>query len=281
MGFGVVAERGNFPARQVLVDDLMNGLANAQKSDPRTAEERFFDRLGLVDRSIEIVALSGDEEVATLKTGDQFYSPTGEGVMTFTFDNASNRAWTISGLPEVAIDPAFWLAPGLVSLSELRLKRVEVEIGDNPAWVVSKEMPLAPGFVLEGENGNLANPTAVDAAGLALTNLYFDDVQNQAGLELFKVAEARFETFDGLTITLEFFDQNGLILTSLLARFDESVLLAPGTPTVLPDAPADGAAEAVMLNQNWQGRVFQIPLQKLAEVLKFRREFFTEQGATN
>lgn len=280
-GRWVIVERKNFPARQGLVGDLIIGLGAAEKFSPRTADEKFFGRLGLIDRFIEITALSSRQEVASLKTGDQFYSPTGEGVMTFTFDLATNRAWTIAGLPEVSIDPSFWLAPGLLALSELRIKRLEVVIGDGPAWVVSKETPFAPGFVLEGENSLQADPRAVNAAGLGATDLYFDDVLDPEGLELFKVAVARYETFDGLTVTMEFFDQNGLILTSFLASFDESVLLSPDTPNVLPDAPADGAVEAEALNQIWQGRVFQIPLQKLAEILKFRREFFRGQGSVN
>lgn len=280
-GSWVVVERRNFPARQALVGQLIRGLGAAEKFSARTAQEKFYDRLGLVDRFVEIAALSGSQEVAALKTGDQFYSPTGEGVMTFTFDPATNRAWTIAGLPEVSIEPSFWLAPGLLSLSEPRIKRLEVIIGDNPAWVISKETPLAPGFVLEGENSYQADARAVNAAGMGATDLYFDDVLDPEGLELFKVAEARYQTFDGLTVTIEFFDQNGLILTSLEASFDESVLLSPDTPTVLLDAPADGAAEAEALNQIWQGRVFQIPLQKLAEILKFRREFFRTQSSAN
>ena len=260
---------------------LIRGLGAAEKFSARTAQEKFYDRLGLVDRFVGIAALSGSREVASLKTGDQFYSPTGEGVITFTFDPATNRAWTIAGLPEVSIDPSFWLAPGLLSLSEPRIKRLEVIIADNSAWVISKGTPLAPGFVLEGENSNLADPRAVNAAGMGATDLYFDDILDPEGLELFKVAEAHYQTFDGLTVTMEFFDQNGLILTSLEASFDESVLLSPDTPTVLLDAPADGAGEAAALNQIWQGRVFQIPLQKLAEILKFRREFFRAQGGVN
>lgn len=277
-GRWVVAERRNFPARQVQVNQLIRGLGAAEKFSARTGEEKFFARLGLVDRYIEIAANSGDQKLTTLKTGDQFYSPTGEGVMTFTFDPATNRAWTIAGLPEVSIEPSFWLAPDLLSLSELRIKRVEVIIGENPAWVISKEKPLSPGFVLEGENSFQADPRAVNAAGMGATDLYFDDVLDLEGLDLFKVAEARVETFDGLTVTIEFFDQDGLILTSFFAVYDESVLLSPETPTVLPDVPPDGAAEAAALNQIWQGRVFQIPLQKLAEILKFRREFFRTAG---
>lgn len=277
----VVVERNNFPAREGFVSDLLLGLAGAEKFNPRTAEEKFYSRLGLVDRYIEISALAQNQEIALIKTGDQFYSPTGEGVMTFSFDPATNRAWTLSGLPEVSLDPSSWLAPDLLAIPETRLKRLEVIIGDNPAWVVSKETPFSPGFFLEGPNGNLANLRAVNDAGMGATDLYFDDVQDREGLALFKVAEARYQTFDGLTVTMEFFDQDGLILTSLAASYDENALLSPDTPSVLPDVPADGAGEAAALNRIWQGRVFQIPLQKLAAILKFREEFFRNQGPAN
>lgn len=277
-GKWLVSERGNFPADPALVSGLLGGLGAAVKFTPKTAEEKFFDRLGLNARFVNITAAGPGVGIPTLKTGDQFFSPTGEGVMTFAFDPGTGRAWALSGLPEISLDPAFWVDKDLLTLSELRLKRLEVTIGDNPAWVISKETPMGPGFLLEGPDGARANARSVNNAALAATELTLDDVLDAGGTAFFKVGEARYKTFDGLTVLMTFYDNDGLILTALEASYDESVLNAPGTPDILPDAPPDGALEAANLNRVWQGRLFQIPLNQLAAILRFRTEFFKKQN---
>lgn len=275
-----VAERDFYPASQAEVNGLLRGLATSAKDDPKTADSKYFERLGLTDRSrrIEVFDKEGNK-LGGILTGDQFYAPTGEGIMTFAFDDATGRAWTVTGLPQLSLHPAYWLRGDVVTLSERRLKKLQVQIGDTAPWSISKALPSSPVFTLDGGYGGAPpSPKMIDAAGYAITGIYLEDVASSEGLDLFKVGTATYSTFDGLSIVMTFYDRDGYIMTALEASYDPAVALADDTPQVLPDVPPDGAAEAEALNAEWRGRIFQLPIETLASILKRREDLFAPSG---
>ena len=266
-----IAERANYPANPVKVQGLLNGLRRAARVEPKTAKPEYFERLGLTGRAVDIsVSDEAGQTLAALKAGDQFLSPSGGGIMTFVLDRAQERAWIIFELPQITPYPVFWLKPDVVAISPIRIKSVEVVFGDGQAWSITRPDQTEQDFALSDQPAG--NPQALREVVYALDQVFLQDVAEVEGMELFRVATATYRTFDGLTVTLTFFDHEGMIWTTFEAAYDEEVLLGDDTPAVLRGAPRDGAGEAANLNALWQGRAFLIPIEKISQILKPRAD---------
>lgn len=261
-----VAERANYPANPAKVQGLLSGLKRAERVEPKTAKPEYFERLGLAGQAIDILLLDdGGQTLGGLKAGDQFLSPSGGGIMTFVLDRVQGRAWIIFGLPQITPNPVFWLNPEVLAISPIRMKSVEVVFGDGQGWSITRPAQAEQNFILPDQPA--ANPQALREVAYALDQVFLQDVTAVEGMDLFQVATATYLTFDGLTVTLTFFDHEGIIWTTFEASYDEEVLLRDDTPAVLRGAPRDGAGEAANLNALWQGRAFQIPIEKISQIL--------------
>lgn len=266
-----VAERSVYPANASFIQGLLSGLKQSERLDPKTDKPKYLERLGLGERAVTIT-LVGEEnnKLAALTTGDQFLAPGGGGIITFAWDERDQRVWTVSSLPQISSNPAFWLRQEVISLSTFRIKSVDIEITGGPSWSVSKPSPDAQLFSLDTSGPEAVNQPNARAIAYALAQISLLDVAQLDELELFRVASATYRTFDGLDVTLTFYEHEGEIWTTFEARYDENVLLSDETPSVMMDAPPDGAAEAESMNALWQGRTFLITVTKIAEILQSR-----------
>ena len=272
-----VAERANYPANAALVQALLSGLKQSERLVAKTNQPKYLERLGLTDRAVIITLVDeGANELATLKTGDQFLAAGGGGITTFAWDQRDQRVWTVSSLPQISQNPAYWLQTHIIGLSPFRIKRIDIEITGGPSWSVFSAAPDAQVYSLDGLGSELVNQENAGIIAFALTEISLMDVALMTERELFRVASASYHTFDGLIVTLVFYEREGEIWTTLEARYDESVLLSDDTPMIMPDAPLDGAAEAEGLNALWQGRVFLITVTKIAEILQSREMLISE-----
>ncbi len=264
-----VAEKAGYPANGSFVQGLLSGLKQSERLDPKTNKPKYLERLGL-GKSAVIITLMGEKSniLAVLTTGDQFLAPGGGGIITFAWDERDQRVWTVSSLPQISSNPAFWLRQEVIRLSTLRIKSVDIEVTGGPAWSVSKSSPEAQLFSLGASGPEQVNQPNARAIAYALAQILLLDVAQQDELELFRVASATYRTFDGLGVTLTFYEYEGEIWTTFEARYDENVLLGDETPPVMMDAPPDGAAEAESMNALWRGRAFLITVTKIAEILQ-------------
>ena len=272
-GIWRVGEKAGHPADGILAQLLVSGFADARKLEPRTADPAYLGRLGLGDgaRQLNLENETG-ETLAAVTMGDQFMSPSGLGIVTFVWDQTEARAWTATGFPEISPDPAFWLDEDVLHLSQLRVKRVSVALAGTEPYAIGRPAPESANFAPLQSLGATYRQEAVNALGFALTDVFLEDATPAGGDDLFHVADAVYETFDGLTVTVSLFDREGIVWASFAAHHDPSVLDRPGTPAVLPDAPADGAAEAANLNALWRGKIFRLPLEQISAILKRRQD---------
>jgi len=264
-----VAERSGYPANASFVQGLLNGMKQSEKLDPKTNKEKYLDRLGLGEMA-ETITLKGkaDQPIVSLKVGDQFLAPGGGGIITFAWDEQDRRAWTISSLPQITANPAFWLRRKVLRLSTYRIKSVAIGITGGASWSLSRTDPADPLFSLGNTGPGGVKQTIAKKVAYALAEVDLLDLAEREGMEIFQVATATYSTFDGLSIRLTFFEREGEIWTTLEAAYDEGILLAEDTPAVMPDAPLDGQAEADGLNVLWRGRAYLIPVTKIAEILQ-------------
>lgn len=263
-----IAERSNYPANPAYVQGLLSGLKGARRIEPKTSNPDYFDRLGLIENGLDVtVSNESGENLATLKAGDQFFSPAGGGITTFVLDQAASRAWTVSGLPQLSSFPAYWLAPEVVGISPLRVKSFEISFGDGQVWSAARSDLDGTNFVITPAGPVGVNPIKLQGVAFALNEVLLEDVTDMDALTPFLVASATYQTFDGLIITLEFYENDGTIWTTFAAEYNEEILLSADTPSVLLDAPMDGAVEAATLNALWDGRAFLISIEKISVIL--------------
>ena len=272
-GIWRVGEKGNYPADGFRVQMLVNGLSRSLKIKARTNDPNYFDRVGLGDaaRTISFENADGDN-VTTLQLGDQFMSPAGLGVLTFAWDDISERVWTISELPEVSTDPTFWVEADVLQLSQFRVKRVSVTLAGTEPYAVERQAPEAANFSPLQPMGGIFNQEAINELGYALSEIFLEDVALAETGELFHVADTKYETFDGLVIEISLYDNEGIIWVSFSASYNAAALEEEGTPSVMPDAPADGTAEATRLNALWAGHIFQLPIEQISKILKRKQD---------
>ena len=117
-----VAEKSGYPANASFVQGLLSGLKQSERLDPKTDKPKYLERLGLGERSVTITLMGEENNIlAVLTTGDQFLAPGGGGIITFAWDERDQRVWTVSSLPQISSNPAFWLRVGVGLLFPLAL----------------------------------------------------------------------------------------------------------------------------------------------------------------
>jgi Domain of unknown function (DUF4340) len=264
-----IAEKDGYPADGRKVTELLEGFARAEKVAAKSPEQARFARMGLGEDATTLSLYDdGGALLFSLDLGTQFPEAASGRLLTYAFFEGMPRAWTVSGLPRVAADPMFWADPEILSLSPARVKRVKVAFGAKQGISLSRTEASGLAFNARELEGKSADPDAVNALAFALQHVEAEDVAKAGTLELFEVASAVFTAFDGLEVTARFSDHEGVVWASFAAAYRPEVLEEADTPRVLPDAPADGAAEAAELNARLEGWLYRLPLAAVSAILK-------------
>lgn len=278
-GIWQVQEKDGYPADGFRVQVLVNALSSSLKIEPRTNDPDYFDKLGLAETAQTVLFENENGKViSTLRLGDQFMSPAGIGVMSFAWDEASNRVWTVSGFPEISAIPTFWVEADVLHLSQRRVKKVTVMLASSEPFAIGREAPENTNFFPLQSMGGAFNQKAVNELGFGLSNVILEDVEPAQLDMFFHVADTRFETFDGLNIDVSLYDKDGIVWASFFAHYDTAVVEAEGTPSILYDAPADGAEEAAQLNALWDGYVFRLPIEQVSKLLKSKQDLIRQNN---
>lgn len=271
-GWGV-AERSGYPADENKPGALLRGIARAKKIAPKSGDPARFSHMGLGDEAIALSVLDqAGSPLVTFDVGRQFSDIQAGGLSTYVLTPDAKRAWTVSALPFIDPEPAFWLDREVISLSPARIKRVRVRFGDQGEVLLSRDRAADFPFEPAQFEGAPYNQAKVNALAFALSSVIADDVANASGLDLFRVAGATFTAFDGLVVTVTFYDSEGVVWAGFEAEYDPAMLEEEDTPALLPDVPRDGAAEAARFNERWEGWVYRLPLQKVTDIMKREEE---------
>lgn len=249
-----VTNRGNHPADRGTVHRTLVGLAEARRSEERTADPAAYHRLGLADidePAAQGMALTieGGGEPLTVIVGRS--GPADEG--TYVRRSGGKRAWLIDQEIPRHLAIGDWLDGALVDLDVDELRTVDIRPQEGEAVHVRADARADDGFVVTNRPDGRALLTRTMARSLArvVTDLRADDVQpadDAAGLE--PVAEARYATRDGLIIHIRTYrDAAG----SELAQLDAAVTGEAGEAT---------RAQARRLRARWAGWLYRLPEHK-------------------
>jgi hypothetical protein len=215
----VVAERGNYPADAQKLRGLLLGLAELTYVEPKTRQPQSYPRLevedaGAKDAKSTLITISdaknsllgeliaGKRRIDQLGGGD-------DGVYLRKPGNA--QSWLARGTLDVSGDTATWLDRKLFDLPAAGVKEVVLTAPDGSRLTIARDKPedkfrlveLPKDKKLKGDDA-LAGPTGV------LANFNLSDVKPAASVNFPSdgVSHARFVMFNGLTVTIDLYDQD-------------------------------------------------------------------------
>ena len=277
-GAWTVAERGDYPAARSKISDLLRGLVAAERLQRKTADPALLPEIGLGDEATTLVLRDeAGERVAALNVGVRQVGSVGQDSETFVRRPDEEASWTVSALPSVSADPVDWLAKDVFDLARTRVATLSIRHGDGETVTITRDAPDGD-FRLAGlaEDETIKRMPGPEAPVTALTFINLKDVA-PAGTKDFSDAPVVVElaAFDGLTVTAEIWPQDDAAWARLSAAYDPDRAAASDAPQAMPDAPADGAAEAQTLNRRWSGWIYALPAYK-GDDLTLRRDDLVE-----
>jgi len=213
-GRWAVAEKGNYPASQGKLRQLLLGLADLRLIEPKTERPELFARLDLDDpvngkaTNVKLNDRPG-QIVAELIIGKRRTDPLGVGNDTFYVRKPGvDGAWLARGSLDVTGDIVDWLDRRIIDIPAARIASVKFAAADGSTLVLSRAEPGGRFAVADAPTdtkfkgpATLAEPAgALAALDLADVRPAADQPVPDSGIET-----ASFATFGGLTIDLRLF----------------------------------------------------------------------------
>jgi Domain of unknown function (DUF4340) len=206
-----VVEKGNYPADQDRIRQLLVQLAQVELIEPKTDRAELLPRLDLDDPANGKATLVAAQDrtgalVAQLIVGRRRPSDIGAGDSgVYVRKPGSDQAWLARGRFELAGDALSWVDRRIVNVPPQRVSSVVLTAADGGAATIARGSVDLP-FALEGAPAD-AKPkddAALAAPASALEALTLTDVKPAAELPipLDGVATASFTTYDGLIFGL-------------------------------------------------------------------------------
>lgn len=208
-----LAEKAGYPVDPDRVRQLGLALANLRLVEPKTADPGKLARLELEDPAGEgaksrLIELEGPDgsAIASAVVGKPSPSLYGSGRGgVYVRRSGDNQAWLAAGELELPASAMELIGEDVVDLPTEQVARVVLDpAGTSP---VTLARPDANGdFTVDVQlpEGRKLDPTKAEFLAGALSNLTMSDVTPASGLPAEgERRELRFETFDGLPITVQ------------------------------------------------------------------------------
>src|SRR5258705_7081381 len=209
-GSWAVVEKGNYPAAQAKMRQLLLGLADLTLVEPKTERPELFARLDLDDpangKSTDIrLSDRTGQTIAELILGRRRADRLGTGNdAVYVRKPGADRAWLTRGSVDVSGDIVDWLDRRILDIPVARIASVKLT-GDGATLVLSRAEP-GDRFAVTGAPADkkLKAPTVLAEPAGALAALDLADVKPaaaQPGPDHAATAAA-FTTFDGWPFVL-------------------------------------------------------------------------------
>lgn len=268
-----VAERGNYPIRAEELKALMWGLGDMELIEKKTARAERHQAVGLGapedgGDGVRIRVLSADNTVlAAALFGNPEGAATLDGkVRTWLRMDGEDQTWIGEGHLEIEAALEEWLDLDFLEVDASRIASVHTTPGatsqGGEAFSIARSSPESYNFELldlyDGEA--MSGPTVANGLGRALIAMTFSDAMPAGEIGFDDAAFARYETFDGLALTLRVqrFEEN--FWTTVEAEtFEPDEMISATGADETEDAPKDVTAEAARINARAAGWAFQIP----------------------
>jgi hypothetical protein len=207
-GSWAVVEKGNYPAAQGKMRQLLLGLADLTLVEPKTERPELFARLDLDDPAngkatdLKLNDRIG-QTVAELIVGKRRADRLGTGNdAVYVRKPGIDRAWLARGSLDVGGEIVDWLDRRILDIPAARIASIKVTGNDGAMLTLGRAQPAERFAVTDPPSDTKFKPAALAEPAGALAALDLADVKPAADQPMpdSGVATASFTTFDGLTI---------------------------------------------------------------------------------
>lgn len=276
-----IAEKGGYRADPAKVRELLVALLDAEIRQVKTDDPALYGRIGLGEGETRI-ELSDDagESILSLAAGKRQYRR--GAFLSFVRPGDRPRSYLVDSLPELKAEASTWLPDTILEIARLRLASVTVEHPEDADIVIRRDSPEGE-FELADmrEDEQYIGYQPAGRLATAVSTLRIEDVRPAGEVDLGAPrAVLTLETFDGLTVTMRLFetgDEMGDAWVALEA--DYALPAGEEGPGQMPEAPADGEAEAAEINARSEGWLFRIPSPKVGAITRKREELVEPKPA--
>jgi len=245
-----IAEKYGYPAKFEVVKATLVGLAELKTLEAKTAEPGLYPRLEVEDvasgaKSVLVtVEDAKSAELAGLILGKPHYGRGAEGASEIYVRKAGDRqSWLATGTLQRNDDVKQWMQRDLVTLDRDRVREVDITPSDDKPYTLTKDKPGEGDFTLQGIPADDKIKTPYEANGIAsaMAFLNADDVlpASQLKPDAKLSRKLAYKTFDGLTVDLALYAQDGKKWAKIGAPADAKGADAANPSEKPPFAPTE------------------------------------------
>lgn len=230
----VVASKDGYPAQVEAVKQVLMALARARLVEAKTSNPANFARVGVDDPptgkgTLVKVEDGSGRALATVVLGDGAGPAGREQSVVFVRTGSPGRAYLARAEGQATLsfqpDPMSFVERTLFQVDRQRVRRVTIERPGEPPVRLLRESKEQAEPVLEGmpAGRELKYPGVVGQVAGALSFVSISDVLSAGSVDWEKdlKATARFETFDGLVVTVRSAERDGTIWSAIEASMAE------------------------------------------------------------
>ena len=250
--FWTVKENDGYPASLGKIRELLLGVANLERVEPKTKKPENYARIGLQDpgdgsKSTQITLIAGQEKkLADVIIGDSKPAKGDESQSSYYIRALDDpQSWLANGKLPNQWDPKNWLDSDIIVMKRDRIQQVKVTHEDGEVVYIHRDKPDTRDFILESlkEGEQVTAPYEVNNVATTFTTMRFDDVKSKTSAELpdKPVYTAELTTFDGMTVTFEPYKKDDKHWSTYKAGYNAE--LAKEFAAKLSEKPEQPAAE--------------------------------------
>ena len=251
-GWGI-AEKSHYPVKYDLVKKMIMGVAELDLVGAKTKDPSRHGALGLnvpeaeEGGSVGLVLLDDSgETLASLLVGR---TERAGGARRYVRRPDENQTWLSSGGIDPDRKPLDWTDMILTQIRHDRIRKVEFMHPDGDQAVLERMDQSGFNFTYLGipEGMRTVTPTQLNSVAGALAFLNMKDVRLAKELDFgpTKASIAKFETWDGIVITVSTIDVDDNKWARFDAQFDESLVVENTPPADSSVNESDEEAEEV------------------------------------
>lgn len=296
-GRWVVKEKEAYPADTDKVRQLLFGLGQLRRVEPKTSNPELYDQIGVQDvdakgaKSLQIkLSDAKGETLAEIIVGKHQLSKADLSQREYFVRSPGDpQSWLVEGkLPEDK-SPSNWLRKDILGLDPGRVREVRVTHADGQHLTLRRKNPSTRDYELVGlpTGAEIESPYAINSIADAVTDLALNDVRLATTVD-FKnkgLLSVELSTFDGLRVNMQAIKDGKSDLARFSASFDPSLIeKADGakqetrttTASETKKSPLKQADEVKKeveeLNARWHDWVYVVPGYRVDTIAKKKSE---------
>jgi hypothetical protein len=305
-GRWAVKDREAYPADPNKVRELLFGLAQLQRIEPKTSNPELYGKIGVQDaatkgaESLQIkLSDAKGQTLAELIVGKHELSKANLNQREYFVRLPGDpQSWLVEGKLPDEKSPSSWLQKDILGLDARRVREVRVIHADGQHLTLRRKNPSAADYELVGlpTGAEIESPYAINSIADMLTSLALDDVRPATAVNFDKngMLSVELSTFDGLRVNMQAIKEGKNDLARFNASFDSSLIKKPDSGEQETNVATEGEAkksplkqtddvkkEVEDLNARWHDWVYVVPGYRVDTIAKKKSELIkVDKGKT-